>query len=319
MRNYKSLLIKKSLNFSNKIESEIQLLLAYLKSGLDYEVIKDIIDSPYEDLKSYTQQVYPQDKVEILSEFFSYQDLLNFTYESKVFNKDLKRQIIKILAYPLLLYFLMYALMLFFMLILLPAMFNIIELFEIDLSSIQLLSKLLKATFIGLSIFNVILIFVLITHLNHERLRLSLIRYSNLQLPKAIYTYQFAHFFYLLVKHGFSTKQALEIMRRGSDNRLIGWLATLIMYKLEAGKPFSKSIDLDVLDNRFISICQLGIINNQLPSLLETYLNTNHLVISNRLKQIGSMIKLFTYSLLAILILFMYQILLAPLSLMGNL
>ncbi len=98
MRNYKSLLIKKFLNFSNKIESEIQLLLAYLKSGLDYEVIKDIIDSPYEDLKSYTQQVYPQDKVEILSEFFSYQDLLNFTYESKVFNKDLKRQIIKILV-----------------------------------------------------------------------------------------------------------------------------------------------------------------------------------------------------------------------------
>lgn len=318
MLKFKFLNIKKSSIFSQQDESEIKLILSYLDAGLDYQQIRELLQTQHESLKSYTQQYYPTVRFDQLSQYFSYKDLLRFIFEIKTFNKHLKHKTLKIITYPLILYSLMYSLMLFFIFVLTPSLLNVIQLFEIDNPSLNLFSVILKYLFIGLTIFNSLVFILILIHKSDERKKLLFIRIKKHTILNDILTLQFAQFLNILIKHGFSTKQALDIMRQGSDNHLVRWIATLISFNLEEGKTFSDSINLTHLSSDFITMTQLGLINNQSQTLIQTYINTSKTKIEIKLNQFGNRLKLFTYTLLAVLIIFMYQILLAPMSLMNQ-
>lgn len=312
----------KSSNFSNTAQSEIKLLLLYLNAGLDFQQVRDIINIEQASLKEYALHYYNESMFEVLSNYFSYKDLLNFIYETKSFEKKLKQETIKVFTYPLILYLLMYSLMLFFIIVLVPSLMNIITLFDISLTTLFLTRNILITLFVLLTLLNGAIISFTVLHLNEERCKVTINKLTKNQkfsILNEIITYQFAHMFNLLLSHGFSTKQALDLMRRGSENKRVSWLATLVTYNLEQGIPFEKSIELHQFDISFLSLLKLGIMNNQVTQLLITYLETTETKVFIKLKRIGSIIKLLTYTLIAILIIFMYQILLTPMSMMGSL
>lgn len=116
-----------------------------------------------------------------------------------------------------------------------------------------------------------------------------------------------------------STKQALLLIKNASTSPTLMWLSTLVTYELEEGKPFEESIQLDIFDSQFISLLQLGSKTNQLLELLTTYLYSQRILILNQVSKAGNALKSFTYLFLGLLIIVMYQILLAPMSLMGTL
>ena len=108
-------------------------------------------------------------------------------------------------------------------------------------------------------------------------------------------------------------------MKKGSTSYLVSWLSLLITYRLEDGNDFVTSFSDNFLDSHFNQIITLASKNNQLSALLDSYLTSNQQIILMIITKISSFVKMVIYIVLALLIIFLYQILLTPMSLMGTL
>lgn len=322
MQFLKSLTTNKSTNLSDRKQHEIEILLAYLKAGLDFSDTQALLDIKEPTLEHYVANLYQnQLQYKILSEYLSLQDLLKYTLESRSFNKDLRQRILKILTYPLILYSLMYGLMLFFIVFLFPSMISIVELFDLQTTLLNIFYFILRVIFLILTSFNllIMMIAVLLWKRQHQKIFINIIKEVRwFSIIKDIYTHQFAYSFHLFLSKGFPTKLALELIKESETSYLNAWLATIISYQLQEGKTFIESINHPLLEKQFILVSQLGTQSNQSIDYLTMYLSTSKKVIESKLKQIGTILKLLTYTFLAFLIIVMYQILLAPMSLLGN-
>lgn len=324
MPNLKYLIPKKSFNPSSEKINEIEIVLSYLKSNVEFNDIKCFLAIKEETLKDYVFTLYQNhpEQFKQLTEIFSLQHCLQFSLNIIKFDKDLKQSLLKALTYPLILYSFTYGLMIFFIIILFPALNSILMLFDLDLTLIFILQTILRSLFVVLSLFNlgIIVTLLLLRKNENKKLFYLLIKTKrHLSLFKNIYTFQFSYYINELYKQGMSTKQALLLIKNASTSPTLMWLSTLVTYELEEGKPFEESIQLDIFDSQFISLLQLGSKTNQLLELLTTYLYSQRILILNQVSKAGNALKSFTYLFLGLLIIVMYQILLAPMSLMGTL
>lgn len=324
MPNLKYLIPKKSFNPSSEKINEIEIVLSYLKSNVEFNDIKCFLAIKEETLKDYVFTLYQNhpEQFKQLTEIFSLQHCLQFSLNIIKFDKDLKQSLLKALTYPLILYSFTYGLMMFFIIILFPALNSILMLFDLDLTLIFILQTILRSLFVVLSLFNlgIIVTLLLLRKNENKKLFYLLIKTKrHLSLFKNIYTFQFSYYINELYKQGMSTKQALLLIKNASTSPTLMWLSTLVTYELEEGKPFEESIQLDIFDSQFISLLQLGSKTNQLLELLTTYLYSQRILILNQVSKAGNALKSFTYLFLGLLIIVMYQILLAPMSLMGTL
>lgn len=324
MPNLKYLIPKKSFNPSSEKINEIEIVLSYLKSNVEFNDIKCFLAIKEETLKDYVFTLYQNhpEQFKQLTEIFSLQHCLQFSLNIIKFDKDLKQSLLKALTYPLILYSFTYGLMMFFIIILFPALNSILMLFDLDLTLIFILQTILRSLFVVLSLFNlgIIVTLLLLRENENKKLFYLLIKTKrHLSLFKNIYTFQFSYYINELYKQGMSTKQALLLIKNASTSPTLMWLSTLVTYELEEGKPFEESIQLDIFDSQFISLLQLGSKTNQLLELLTTYLYSQRILILNQVSKAGNALKSFTYLFLGLLIIVMYQILLAPMSLMGTL
>lgn len=324
MPNLKYLIPKKSFNPSSEKINEIEIVLSYLKSNVEFNDIKCFLAIKEETLKDYVFTLYQNhpEQFKQLTEIFSLQHCLQFSINIIKFDKDLKQSLLKALTYPLILYSFTYGLMMFFIIILFPALNSILMLFDLDLTLIFILQTILRSLFVVLSLFNlgIIVTLLLLRKNENKKLFYLLIKTKrHLSLFKNIYTFQFSYYINELYKQGMSTKQALLLIKNASTSPTLMWLSTLVTYELEEGKPFEESIQLDIFDSQFISLLQLGSKTNQLLELLTTYLYSQRILILNQVSKAGNALKSFTYLFLGLLIIVMYQILLAPMSLMGTL
>lgn len=324
MPNLKYLIPKKSFNPSSEKINEIEIVLSYLKSNIEFNDIKSFLAIKEETLKDYVFTLYQNhpEQFKQLTEIFSLQHCLQFSLNIIKFDKDLKQSLLKALTYPLILYSFMYGLMMFFIIILFPALNSILMLFDLDLTLIFILQTILRSLFVVLSLFNlgIIVTFLLLRKNENKKLFYLLIKTKrHLSLFKNIYTFKFSYYINELYKQGMSTKQALLLIKNASTSPTLMWLSTLVTYELEEGKPFEESIQLDIFDSQFISLLQLGSKTNQVLELLTTYLYSQRILILNQVSKAGNALKSFTYLFLGLLIIVMYQILLAPMSLMGTL
>lgn len=300
------------------------MILSYLEINLSYQEIKDILHLNQNSLKDYVSECYKGHvkQFNYLSDSLSYKDLLQLTLDWVQFSNRLKKSLFNALSYPIILYSLMYGLMMFFVLFLFPSLNSIISLFDLDLTLIHILQLILRIIFILFSLLNVIILFILLILRNVEQQRLLIIHTSKInlfQLIRDIYSYEFAQFLNLLISRGFSTKQALEIIKNGSVSRTLPWLATLTIYNLEKGVRFEESINLPFFDQQFVLLTKLGSQSNQFLELITSYISTKNIAIQSSIKAHGTILKTITYVVLALLIICMYQILLAPMSLMSTL
>lgn len=324
MPNLKYLIPKKSFNPSSEKINEIEIVLSYLKSNVEFNDIKCFLAIKEETLKDYVFTLYQNhpEQFKQLTEIFSLQHCLQFSLNIIKFDKDLKQSLLKALTYPLILYSFTYGLMMFFIIILFPALNSILMLFDLDLTLIFILQTILRSLFVVLRLFNlgIIVTLLLLRKNENKKLFYLLIKTKrHLSLFKNIYTFQFSYYINELYKQGMSTKQALLLIKNASTSPTLMWLSTLVTYELEEGKPFEESIQLDIFDSQFISLLQLGSKTNQLLELLTTYLYSQRILILNQVSKAGNALKSFTYLFLGLLIIVMYQILLAPMSLMGTL
>lgn len=301
-----------------------KLVLNYLQTNLDFDQIKNLLLLEHSSLSDYLQSFYNhnENQYHSLTSIFSYQQTLQYTIEHWEFETSLNQQLKAQFTYPSILYIIMYLLLGFFTLFLIPTLLSMILLFDLDTSIIRFSNYLLKLIFFIFTIFNFLSIVFIIRFSNKENLKVFITKNHNKKyfiLFKKIITQKFAKLYSILVSYGLSTKQSLEIMKKGSTSYLVSWLSLLITYRLEDGNDFVTSFSDNFLDSHFNQIITLASKNNQLSALLDSYLTSNQQIILMIITKISSFVKMVIYIVLALLIIFLYQILLTPMSLMGTL
>lgn len=308
---------------SKAIKNEtIHLVLSYLDAGVDFENIRDILNLKETTLESFTQQVYwkyPTVYLD-LKDKFSYLLILKYFYEYQEFVAKLKKQFFSLMTYPLILFVSVYVLLGFFLRRIIPTMMDMVQSFNVDLGFLSIILSIMKCVFIVLSIvfiFSILLGLLLLVKQNQKICVILFNKFRWFNLVKMIYTQMFATMFCLLLNLGASTRQILEIMQDSTLSYFVCWLAQLTSYELEDGQTLSASISNHYLDDQFVRFIQLSSVDNKVGDYLDTYLQLNEKRIVSVIAQFASRLKLFTYCLLGLLIVLMYQVLLSPMQMMS--
>lgn len=316
---------KKKLSKPSKQDYEMaKLTLNYLQTNLHFSQVSKLLLLDYYSISDYLKTFYSnnQKQYDSLTSVFSYQQTLQYTIEQWEFETLLSQQLRSQFTYPLILYVIMYFLLGFFAIFLIPTLLSMILLFDLEITSIQIGQTLLKLIFYVFTFLNILVISMIVRYSNKEKLKIFIS--TNHQrtyfiLFKKIITHKFASLYSILVKYGLSTKQSLEIMKNGSSSYLVSWIALLVTYRLEEGSDFVTSFNDNFLDSHFNQILSLASKNNQLISLLDSYLASNQQIITMYITKVSRIVKMIIYLVLGFLIIFLYQILLTPMSLMGTL
>lgn len=316
---------KKTLSKPSKKDYELaKLTLNYLQTNLDYSQIKELLLLEQTNLSDYLKKFYHrnENQYESLTSVFSYQQTLRYTIDQWEFDTLLNHQLKAQFAYPLILYIIMYCLLGFFSLFLVPTLLSMISMFDLDTTAVEIGKTLLKVIFFIFTCINSLLLILMVHFSNKQNLKLFISKYHNKKfftLFKKIITHKFAKLYSILVNYGLSTKQSLEIMKSGSTSYLLSWISLLITYQLEEGKGFVTSFSDNFLDLHFNQILSLASKNNQLITLLDSYLVSNLHTITMYITNVSKTIKIVIYIVLGLLIIFLYQILLTPMNLMSTL
>lgn len=316
-------LLYKLLKPSRRIPKEtIELVIAYLEAGVDFEQIRNLLKLPYDTLEQFCSTVYkdhPQVYLKLKS-LFSMPMILRYYNDYSLFKNQLLNQIYQQLSYPLILFTCIYILMTFFILKIFPMIFSLIVSFDITMPMLRWLHYFVVIIYIILTIIVVSTLILILVLLKKQHLKLFVIichQYPWFKTFKMIYTQMFAYTFLLIYRLGASTQQILEIMRVSTLSYFVGWLSELTTYQLEEGESLIESLDNHFLDDQFISLFQLGRVDNKIKEYLEAFLELNHKRIFINIKKISLTLKQITYGLLAILIIIFYQILLSPMQMMS--
>lgn len=316
---------KKTLSKPSKQDYEMaKLTLNYLQTNLHFSQVSKLLFLDYYSISDYLKTFYSnnQKQYDSLTSVFSYQQTLQYTIEQWEFEASLNQQLRSQFTYPLILYVIMYFLLGFFTIFLIPTLLSMILLFDLEITSIQIGQTLLKFIFYVFTFLNILVVSMFVRYSNKEKLKIFIS--TNHQrtyfiLFKKIITQKFASLYSILVKYGLSTKQSLEIMKNGSSSYLVSWIALLVTYRLEEGSDFVTSFNDNFLDSHFNQILSLASKNNQLISLLDSYLASNQQIITMYITKVSRIVKMIIYLVLGFLIIYLYQILLTPMSLMGTL
>lgn len=313
----------KLLKPSKRIPKEtIELVIAYLEAGVEFDQIKNLMTLPYDTLEQFCSTVYkdhPQVYLK-LKNLFSMPMILRYYSDYTLFKNQLFHQIYQQLSYPLILFVCIYTLMTFFILKIFPMIFSLISSFDITMPMLRWLYYFVVIAYIALTIIVICFVILIVVLLKKQHLKLFVIvchQYPWFKTFKMIYTQMFAYTFLLIYQLGASTQQILEIMRASTLSYFVGWLSELTTYQLEEGESLIESLDNHFLDDQFISLFQLGRVDNKIKDYLDTFLDLNHKRIFLDIKKISLTLKQITYGLLAILIIIFYQILLSPMQMMS--
>lgn len=306
-----------------KTLQESKLVLHYLEANCPYELIKELLSLKSNALEDYVTDVSKQMNIDVtyLSHHFTQKQCLKYLIDSVTFKQSFISSIIKELRYPWILLTLAYGLMVVFLFVLFPALNRLMSLFDLQTTLVVITQSLVWILFIVLSIIIFIVLIGIVWLLNTQNQKIVISKWGNtklLSIIKLVLSYQFAFFYSLLLSFGYSTKQTLEILRYSHISYFITWFSTEMIYALEEGQTFTQSFNETLIDKELILFIQLGSHTQQSTNTISKYLEITYHKIFNYIKKAGVVTKGLSYLLIALLVILLYQILLAPMTMLNN-
>ena len=237
-------------------------------------------------------------------------------------NKKRKLKIFKILFYPILLLFVMMIFVLLFNQIVLPMMLNLVKSFHQVDSSLEYFVSILNyiITFFFLCCF---ILFCYITYSlwpkNIVKSYQRIYHYFPHSLFVKYYSEQFIQLYVLCIQEGLSTKESLDLINQLNMHPILSFLAECIHLQLMEGKAYQEAFEEAMLDEEVLRFLRLSSLSLEGEEILKTYLSFVQNKIERTMTAYAKSIQVISYSLIALMILFLYQILLLPLQIIQNL
>lgn len=139
--------------------------------------------------------------------------------------------------------------------------------------------------------------------------------FIHLPLVKSYISFQFAKHLLLFMKKGYSTRQILQALCHLTKEQPLRWLANDLSSESEMGEGYMEMMmKHNYLSKTFKFFFKINFYAQNLMNGMEDYLSYQQNQFLLWIKQLTTMISLFAYSFIAILVALIYQILLTPLE-----
>lgn len=228
----------------------------------------------------------------------------------------------KELIYPLLLCPAVYAGLVLFHLFCFPVLIQMLESFHADTAAYLAMQKALRIGLLlvgGIVLIGLFLIgFMVVTHKEVE-----FYRFGERVLPSNLYTrwisIRFVRFFLQCLYGGLPTSKTLSILSALSYQPVICYLAKGMNRQLTKGKDFEAVWSLVCMDSLLIRYVQIAFPTDTMQELLEAYLSEANRRFKQKIQRLVKGFQLLSYSIIGVLLILVYQVLMAPMEILTQL
>ena len=255
-------------------------------------------------------------------DFLSFNDSLKLSLDFVLTDLRTKKKLIKQIRYPLILLLITIISIILFYTIIFDQVIDFTLLFDFDLTTIYIIKNLVLSIVCILIfvLFISILIYFYIKYKNKITLvYIIMCQYFPIKIVKAFVSGQFIIFYNICYNVGLKSYDILNILKGLSSKPLVALLAFHIDDILLKGDSFYSAMSNIYIDDSLKRFIKIGSYSNDLDIILNQYLLLNQEKYNRFLYIIIKGIQVFSYSLIGIFIIMIYQILLMPLEIIGGL
>lgn len=233
--------------------------------------------------------------------------------------KNMRRRLTKQCRYPMLLFVMAFFTLYLFTTQILP---QLMQSFAMSEENVLLLKAVFVLRCFAVAVLWLIVLALLITliaaHSPYWKLRiLSWLRFSA--LPQQYCSYLLAGYFAQLHRHGVTTKNAFAFLTQLAAGSLLTHCAVQIEAQLQAGTPLWECFAAQPwLDQAFVRMWRIAEHTHCMEASLKQYQIHQEALWEQLLKRVGTAIQIGTYLFVAVMVIFVYQIMLVPLQMMES-
>lgn len=262
------------------------------------------------------------DYFSVLIRFTSFTVSLGLMIEMVEDDERQKKLYIKNLAYPLLILIATILGIYFFNLWVFPGMIEIMQSFA-TIDEVIVYLQLIMQLIANISLFLIVIVLGMILYFKQEKNQVNGFKLFNRVIKQGFWhdfiTNDFVRFFYHCQKNGLSTKHSMKVLSNLPHKPLVSYVATCIDTQLCEGEMMEKALNLPFLDHSLYKFMVIAINTSRIEEMLVGYMEINAIKVRDRCRKLGLSLQLFSYLMLGVMLIFVYQILLMPLGVISHL
>ncbi len=237
-------------------------------------------------------------------------------------NLENKNKIINKVKYPIVMLILSFIGIILFYQLVFNKLMEFALTFDVDFTHIFLTKNLiLSFVLVIITVLIIILLIYVYLRFNHDKYLLCYImicKYFKGNFFVKINTYSFVSFYIVCYKNGIKTLDTINLLKSLKSKIIVSFIANHLEIILVKGNSFKDALVNDYVDSKLIKFINIAMYTDTFDKMLEQYLHDSDELFERNSKLVTNFISFVSYSLIAILIVSVYQIILLPLSILGN-
>lgn len=301
--------------------------LDILKTSRNKEIIKKIQDRLRKGQlvsEVFTEYLNKDIKKYFMSfvSYLSFKDALSLSMKMLKKEKGLKNKIMKEISYPMILMIVTIAGIFLFNRYCFDTLISTVSEFNADIASAILFRQILDISIDIIFIFVILIIIILIFFGRKKRIVFAYIvldKYMPNSIFKEYLSSRFVLYFNECHKTGLKTKDSIEILKSFHFEPLVSFIAFHVDTDLLSGKNMVEAMRNKYIDDRLSRFIKIAINTSELNMMLDGYILQFEKRFKKYMNKLSLGIQLTSYILVGIVIIFVYQILFIPMSMIGGL
>ncbi len=201
----------------------------------------------------------------------------------------------------------------------LPNMLSLLDMFQVsDLQTVWIAKMIEKGSFLLM----LVVIFAglaAVLFLRPKRICQTYRRISSL-FPNGLFvqyaSLQFSRFFLECSKKNIPTRESLILMMQIKERPLIGMLADSLQMLFTQGETMSHAVAVVPIEKSLVTCMKLAVYASDTPRMLQSYLEMSSQRSEKQIAFFTKGIQMLTYGMVGIVVVFVYRILMLPLSML---
>lgn len=287
-------------------EKILENIINDLDSGLLIEEI--ILNYLSKDINNYISNLIKR---------LSFKDSLELALSFVNKNKTNLQTFEKALCYPALILFVSLTALYIFDIYGLDVILNLMKTFSSDVNFILLFRLIMRIVIYAFYFGFIIIALLLLFFLKPKRITLFYIlicRYLPHSIIKTFFTEDFISLFTITLNFGYKTKDALELLKGLKNKPIISLLAFHIDEKLLTGASLKEATLQKYYDDNLVKFISIASYTTNFIGILNNYAYLASEKIKNKMKKYTTAIQLFSYLIVGVVIIFIYQVLFLPMQ-----
>ena len=288
-----------------------------------FKLIKTKLSEGYA-ISEFIEQIIPQDlKSHMISflQFLPLSESIKLSLKLNEYDHSTRYQLVKSLAAPLLMLAGCLAGIWLFSVLCFPLLIEMMQDFNLELGWIKTIGVLINCISAFILCITLLSMIIILFFIQPKRIVMGYILLCRMHLAKPVRHFlstQFAVYFNECVKLGNSTQATLNMLQKIKSKPLIVFLGYHVEQALLEGKTMEEAMGHQYLDTSLRRFMQIAIHSSSLKEMLISYIQQNEEKGKALCKKWTNRITVLAYGSIGILIVLIYQILLLPLSIIGQ-